>query len=489
MEQTKFNVRGERGFSLIELVFAIGIILVLTVGGAIGYGAVTDNARKAATQSAAKDVLTAAMVYDSDLPSNNTEVEDAATEWNNSRSKGKEQVTTESYLQSVAGDRCVVAKATHVKGYVSVRAAGDTGCDALNEDTKDGQPIGGGDGSENGSNPGGSENGTGEEFLDVNGDGYDDNTGLDKEGFDKDGYDKDGYDRDGVDRDGKDRDGNHVIQNPGGDSGTPDWDKNNDGKFDWTDNFGPGGPKTVTYKFSVGSEAIGVGFINAVAKEYVFTPTVDVKNNKPVYKTIYDDEGFTDHYRLFNENDKFDSTVYPRYGSAMVDYNENFIDERNGYKGKCSTKYDSCSINIKVLDKTHNLELCSLDFGSFGRDSMSLWSFKDCNKTITGHFANGATDKEISEFLPKPANLEIKATVYTHVGSAKMPRITVSGPLDYTVDDIGCSTSSNWWSGEGDFDDREIWDEDTGYCDGEAKYTRSLSSTAWIPNAQWEATW
>jgi len=47
----------EKGFSLIELVIAIGIILVLSVGGLIGYSAISKNAKQAAVESAAATVV------------------------------------------------------------------------------------------------------------------------------------------------------------------------------------------------------------------------------------------------------------------------------------------------------------------------------------------------------------------------------------------------------------------------------------------------
>lgn len=62
-ENASFN---ESGFSLLELVVAIGILLVLTVGGLIGYSEITDNARTAAAQTAASEISTGVMVALSD---------------------------------------------------------------------------------------------------------------------------------------------------------------------------------------------------------------------------------------------------------------------------------------------------------------------------------------------------------------------------------------------------------------------------------------
>lgn len=61
--------KNENGFSLLELVVAIGILLVLTVGGLIGYATITDNARDAAVSSAASEVSTSVMVKITEDPS------------------------------------------------------------------------------------------------------------------------------------------------------------------------------------------------------------------------------------------------------------------------------------------------------------------------------------------------------------------------------------------------------------------------------------
>lgn len=53
----------ENGFSLLELVVAVGILLVLTVGGLLAYNGITRNARMAAVQSAADEVYTMAQSY------------------------------------------------------------------------------------------------------------------------------------------------------------------------------------------------------------------------------------------------------------------------------------------------------------------------------------------------------------------------------------------------------------------------------------------
>lgn len=64
--------KNENGFSLIELVVAIAILLVLSVGGLLGYSAITDNARTSSASSAASEVSTsiATALSDDDADNN-----------------------------------------------------------------------------------------------------------------------------------------------------------------------------------------------------------------------------------------------------------------------------------------------------------------------------------------------------------------------------------------------------------------------------------
>jgi len=66
LKHYKTKENNEDGFSLLELVVAIGILLVLTVGGLIGYSGITDNARTAAAESAASEISTGIIVALSD---------------------------------------------------------------------------------------------------------------------------------------------------------------------------------------------------------------------------------------------------------------------------------------------------------------------------------------------------------------------------------------------------------------------------------------
>lgn len=126
MERLVEKKSDDSGFSLLELVIAIGIILVLTVGGLIGYGAIQDNAKRAATEAAASEVATAAMAYDTD---GTQPVQAAVDDWNNSAKKGG-IIVVDAKIVEEDGLRCVRATATHIDGYLATRSAGDPGCTA-----------------------------------------------------------------------------------------------------------------------------------------------------------------------------------------------------------------------------------------------------------------------------------------------------------------------------------------------------------------------
>lgn len=52
----------DKGFSLLELVIAVGILLVLTVGGTLGYSSISNNSKKAAVENASDSVIKAIMI-------------------------------------------------------------------------------------------------------------------------------------------------------------------------------------------------------------------------------------------------------------------------------------------------------------------------------------------------------------------------------------------------------------------------------------------
>lgn len=117
------NKRNDDGFSLIELVVAVGILAILSVVGVVAYNGLTKNARKAAVQSAASEVLTGAVAYDTD---GSKTPADAGAEWNSTSKKGKDgkaSIVVDVKSTSV----CIAVEAKHVEGERSVRSSG-TNC-------------------------------------------------------------------------------------------------------------------------------------------------------------------------------------------------------------------------------------------------------------------------------------------------------------------------------------------------------------------------
>lgn len=56
----------ETGFSMLEAVVVVGVLLALAVGGFIAYGQITENAKKASVETAASSVYTAALAAEMD---------------------------------------------------------------------------------------------------------------------------------------------------------------------------------------------------------------------------------------------------------------------------------------------------------------------------------------------------------------------------------------------------------------------------------------
>lgn len=56
----------EKGFSMLEAVVVVGVLLALAVGGFFAYGSITENAKKASVETAASSVYTAALAAEAD---------------------------------------------------------------------------------------------------------------------------------------------------------------------------------------------------------------------------------------------------------------------------------------------------------------------------------------------------------------------------------------------------------------------------------------
>lgn len=115
--------KNEDGFSLLELVVAVGILLVLTTGGLLAYSGITKNARVSSTQAAASDVLTVAITYDNE----GKNYKKAEEEWMNSANKDNKDnpIVNVSSSKDDNGEICVVAE---MKDY-NIKSNKGVGCE------------------------------------------------------------------------------------------------------------------------------------------------------------------------------------------------------------------------------------------------------------------------------------------------------------------------------------------------------------------------
>lgn len=74
---------GERGFSLIDVVVTVAIIVALSVGGFISYNALVNNSKQGAVDYASSNVYKSALVYESD-GNDSTDACSAVKEYNDS---------------------------------------------------------------------------------------------------------------------------------------------------------------------------------------------------------------------------------------------------------------------------------------------------------------------------------------------------------------------------------------------------------------------
>jgi len=63
----KFN---QDGFTLMEMVVAVGVLLALSVGGFLAYSGITENAKQAKVEEAVSKTLNAAVMYSADGTTN-----------------------------------------------------------------------------------------------------------------------------------------------------------------------------------------------------------------------------------------------------------------------------------------------------------------------------------------------------------------------------------------------------------------------------------
>lgn len=112
LKQYRSNVK-ENGFSMLEAVVVVGVLLALAVGGFIAYGQITDNAKKAATESAAASVYTAALAANMDGDSNTT-VFKVIDEYNKSQTAVQVTATQGATPVAIAADTTTVDDKTLV---------------------------------------------------------------------------------------------------------------------------------------------------------------------------------------------------------------------------------------------------------------------------------------------------------------------------------------------------------------------------------------
>lgn len=124
--------KGDKGFSLLELTIGIGILLVLTAGGLLGYNGIMNNARKAAVESAATDVMIHVLdansidgTFDEKVEAINKVVD----EWTNTNNDNNIKVDANKVKE------CLTVKAWNVKytDLESVIKKGKCSPDDLNE--------------------------------------------------------------------------------------------------------------------------------------------------------------------------------------------------------------------------------------------------------------------------------------------------------------------------------------------------------------------
>lgn len=115
--------KNQQGFSLLELVVAVGVILVLTVGGLLAYNGITDNARQSSVQRAADEVYGNAMArYTGAVEGNPSE---ADVDWKASASKDN-QINVET-KDLGNGKYQVTASYGEDEEYKTVRTTPETG--------------------------------------------------------------------------------------------------------------------------------------------------------------------------------------------------------------------------------------------------------------------------------------------------------------------------------------------------------------------------
>lgn len=119
-----FKNRNEDGFSLIDVVVTVAIIVALSVGGFIAYNGIVGNAQQAAVDGAADQVYTAAMVAynsgdaDADLE---RKVNDLVSAYNETEDGKARTITVSANFDNVEGDEFTITATDSAHGKTATR--------------------------------------------------------------------------------------------------------------------------------------------------------------------------------------------------------------------------------------------------------------------------------------------------------------------------------------------------------------------------------
>lgn len=112
----------ENGFSLLELVVAVGILLILTVSGLVSYNQIVNNARNARVNNLATDLFMMGATYRS--AGENKEINSENLEqWATANNMTFEKIETEGcqvYKNSVKGEALEIEFSVDNNGRISV---------------------------------------------------------------------------------------------------------------------------------------------------------------------------------------------------------------------------------------------------------------------------------------------------------------------------------------------------------------------------------
>lgn len=127
-KRQKVNVDG---FSLIELVIAVGILAILSLVGVVAYSKITENARQAAVEAAAAEVLTGAVAYDANGDDPEA-YKQAEKEWMETRNGDTVEVLSEKN-----GDCIVVRAWNNEHEHIGTKKQSGTNCVGSDDSNND----------------------------------------------------------------------------------------------------------------------------------------------------------------------------------------------------------------------------------------------------------------------------------------------------------------------------------------------------------------